>query len=932
MKRSLILVLIGVYSVLGADALGAKTFYVTTFSDSFAVDGVCSLREALNAANGATLVDEACGLGDSGRDVINLPPGIYTLMTPFNGLDEMWGDLDIRSEVVFNAYLGNVTIRQEQDVNGQVYGRVLEVWAGGVATLENLTIEGGVETLDGGGIRNLGWLLLDHVTVTGNTSDRAGGGIQNAGSGVLHVYDSTVSGNTATGLGADGGGGGIIVAGGRTYLTRSTVSGNETSADGGGLMVASDGWLELVNSTVSGNEAWVSGGGIANHGGTVLLSNVTVTANTANSDLSADNDGFAGGVWNDGAGGGMVELWNTLIAANVQSVVGVGILDPDCVGDLTSQGYNLVGWDSAFCTVIDTGVGGDILGDPIAIDPLIGPLADNIGPTRTHALDAGSPAVDAGNPLGCSVNGSGYISEDQRQRVRPSGSACDIGAYEYGYDASRFVVTSATDDGAGCTLREALESIMSGTPADGCSDAGATGVDTIEFDPAVTGTIALTANLPTVNQSIHIVGPGSTVLAIDGLGSYRSGLHVDSPGNVATVVIEGLTFTRGFAPDEGGALLVYDGEAVELVDIVVDDTSCTSGAVVVYGHGVVTQSTIRDSVGTGLVVSGGSLQMTDSTVSGNVSALSAGGVKVQSSSMTAIGCTFSGNSAGEAGGAVSIVNTSSERVEIERSTFAGNTAGSGGAISVGGGRVSIVNSTVSGNHATSGSGGGIRSMMFGYPQSISIANSTISGNSATGSGGGIYQDSSAGVFRLANVTITDNTASSGFGVSLNVTSGVMVRNSIIAGNHPMSGGSGSDLDCGVVGSIVSEDYNLLGSGCPFNSWAAHDTTGAAPLLGPLGDNGGPTWTHQLLAGSPAIDGADPVAGCSWDHDSDPVTPDLQISTDQRLWARYLDGDGDSTEQCDIGAVEFDPTVSAGVLFSDGFESGNSVAWSSSTGL
>ncbi|MGA9574206.1 MAG: choice-of-anchor Q domain-containing protein [Lysobacterales bacterium] len=924
MKRTLVLILMGVFSVLIADALHAKTFYVDTFSDSFAIDGHCSLREALAAANGATLVDEACGFGDPGKDVINLPPGIYSLFTPFNGMDEGWGDLDVHSEVEFNAWLGNVTIRQEQDVNGQVHGRVLEVWANGVATLKNLTIEGGItslsvnETWDGGGIRNLGWLLLDHVTVTGNTSVRTGGGILNGGSGVLHVYDSTISGNTATGLGAVGGGGGIVVAGGHTYLHRSTVNDNETSADGGGLKVSEDAWLELVNSTVSGNDAWVSGGGIANRAGTVLLSNVTVTDNTANSDLSPNNDGFAGGVWNDSSGG-LVNLWNTLIAKNHQGVNGFAILSPDCAGDLTSHGNNLVGLKSIGCNIIDTGAGGDIIGDPVAIDPLLGPLADNTGSTLTHTLDAGSPAVDAGRALGCLVNGSGYLSEDQRQKVRPSGAACDIGAYEFGYNASRYVVTSTTDDGAGCTLREALESIMGGAPVAGCIDAGATGVDRIEFAPGVTGTIALTANLPTVDQSIHIVGPGSSVLAIDGQGSYRSGLFIDSPGNIATVVIEGLTFTRGFAADEGGALLVYSDEAVELVDVVVEGSNCSAGAVVVAGHVLMTQSTVRDNIGTGLRVSGGSLQMTDSILSGNTSTLSAGGVKVQNSSMTIIGSTFSGNTAGEAGGAMSIVNSSSQTVAIEKSTFAGNTAGWGGAIAIGGGKMSIVDSSIYDNKAIAGHGGGIRSMMFGYTQTISIANSTISGNSATGNGGGVYQDSSAGVFRLANVTITDNTASNAFGVSLNVTEGVIVRNSIIAGNHPTPGESGSELDCGASGSIVSEDYNLLGAGCPFNSWADHDTIGTAPLLGPLGDNGGPTWTHQLLSGSPAIDGANP-AGCSWDHDSNPVNRDLRLNSDQRLRDRYYDGDGNSSKLCDIGAVEFDGTViKEELIFSNGFE-------------
>lgn len=932
MKRTLILVLIIVGCLGWAAMLEAKTFYVDTFDDSVAIDGHCSLREALNAANGATIVDDACGFGDPGKDVINLEPGIYYLITPNPFGDEscgaeLCGDLDVKSEVVFNAYLGNVTIKQEQDSEGDVWGRVLEIRANGIATLKNITIEGGEETLGGGGILNWGWLLLENVTVTGNTSELGGGGIETQPGSITHIYDSTISANTSTRADGLGGGGGIRVTGGQVYLNGSTISGNESHWHGGGITAKSGGLVDLLNSTVSGNGSFVHGGGIYNDGGNIGLSNVTVTDNTSNSDLSADNDGYGGGVVNNGAG--VVNLWNSLIAGNVRGVGGgFALLVPDCAGTLTSQGYNLVGYKSSTCNIVDAGPGGDQIGDPAMINALLGPLADNNGPTLTHSLMAGSPAIDTGNPLGCRAAGGGLVTKDQRGSHRPSGSTCDVGAYEFGYNATRYIVDSNTDDGSGCTLREALESIMSGTPADGCSNAGTTGVDTIEFAAMVQGTIALTSNLPTVNQSIHIVGPGSSLLAIDGQGSYRSGLHVDSPGNVATVVIEGLTFTRGYAGDEGGALLVYDGEVVELVDIVVKDTNCLGGAVVVAGHVVMTQSTIRDGFGTGLRVSGGSVQMTDSIVSGNTSALSAGGVKVQNSSLTIIGSTFSGNSASEGGGAMAIVNMSSEPVDIERSTFSGNSAGWGGAISIGGGMASISNSVINDNRAVAtngGGGGGIA--VSGSGTLLTIANTTISGNSAFGSGGGLKQDTPGGEVRLANVTITDNTTDDtasgnyhGGGIAIVSGSNLHLKNSIIAGNHSLNPTDNVPEVAGCA-QITSEDYNLLGDVslfCTPSTWAAHDITGADPQLGPLGSYGGPTRTHNLLIGSAAIDGANP-AGCSWDHDSSPGTPDIMLTTDQRVWARYVDGNGDDQILCDAGAFEYDGTTFSDIIFNDGFE-------------
>lgn len=425
MKRTLVRMLMILCCVGWINAAGAKTFYVTTFMDSFAVDGVCSLREALNSANGANLVDAACGLGDPGQDVINLEPGTYSLMTAFNGLDEFYGDLDVSSEVVFNAYLGNVTIRQEMDGNGQVHGRVMEVLVAGRATLLNLTIEGGVETLGGGGVANSGWLHLDNVTVTGNTAAYAGGGIETRSGSTTIIDNSTISANTSTRADSQGGGGGIRVTGGNVYLDGSTVSGNESHWNGGGIMAIA-GIVGLVNSTISGNGAWIHGGGIYNNGANVALSNVTVTANTANSDLSPDNDGYAGGVMRNS---GVVNLWNSLIARNVRGVGGgIVLLIPDCAGDLTSQGYNLIGYKSTACTILDVGPGGDQID---VADPLLGPLADNGGQTLTHALLSGSPAIDAGNPLGCSSAGSGTLDSDQREHIRPSGSACDIGAFEY---------------------------------------------------------------------------------------------------------------------------------------------------------------------------------------------------------------------------------------------------------------------------------------------------------------------------------------------------------------------------------------------------------------------------------------------------------------------------------------------------------------------
>jgi predicted outer membrane repeat protein len=175
-------------------------------------------------------------------------------------------------------------------------------------------------------------------------------------------------------------------------VTDSTVSGNTADYSGGGIY--GDG-LTLTNSTVSGNTADYSGGGI--YGDGLTLTNSTVSGNDANQ---------------SGAGiySGDATLTHTIVAGN-------GTTTPNCNEALDSLGYNLTDDDSCGFTAP---------GDLVVADAMLGPLADNGGPTETHALLAGSPAIDAGSP-DCPPP-----STDQRGVTRPQGAACDVGAFESG--------------------------------------------------------------------------------------------------------------------------------------------------------------------------------------------------------------------------------------------------------------------------------------------------------------------------------------------------------------------------------------------------------------------------------------------------------------------------------------------------------------------
>jgi hypothetical protein len=216
------------------------------------------------------------------------------------------------------------------------------------------------------------------------------------------------------------GGGGIDISNSTLTATASTFSGNRAERDGGGIRVNSSSGgvaLTLTNVTVSGNTAQLQGGGLhfaSSAGAIANLLNVTVTRNVAD---------FGGGV---SRASGTVNVKNTIIAQNTVASGGVG---PDVNGAFVSLGNNLIGIGDGSTGLVN-GANGNLVGSAAApINPRLGALQDNGGPTLTHALLNNSPAIDAGNNTGAPAT-------DQRGVTRPrdgdgNGSLIvDIGAFE----------------------------------------------------------------------------------------------------------------------------------------------------------------------------------------------------------------------------------------------------------------------------------------------------------------------------------------------------------------------------------------------------------------------------------------------------------------------------------------------------------------------
>jgi hypothetical protein len=394
------------------DVVEAPSLIVTTTADTASsIDGRTSLREAITYANS-----------------LAGPQAILFSNNTDNGASNFYDGLPHRIELASQlpAFAAEVSVTgpgQDQltlsrPATAVPFG-LMQVDAGALVSLHGLTCTGGNSTF-GGGINNDGTLSVTNSTLTGNSAPGGfGGGINNHGT--LSVTNSTLTGNSAP-----GGFGGGIRNHGTLSVTSSTLTGNSAIHGGGifngGFGEDSHAVLTVIQSTLSGNTA-THGGGISNDD-TLTLIQSTLTGNSAI----------------EGAGGG-INGWRTFTVSNCIVAGNTANTGPDvAASELTSNGANFIGstrdangFTSTDKTFLSTGT---------TLANLLGPLADNGGPTKTHALLPNSPAINAGNNASIpadtpDLDGDTNTTEpapfDQRGSgfERVVGQAVDAGAYEF---------------------------------------------------------------------------------------------------------------------------------------------------------------------------------------------------------------------------------------------------------------------------------------------------------------------------------------------------------------------------------------------------------------------------------------------------------------------------------------------------------------------
>lgn len=885
--------------VIATTALSAPGARAAEFH--FADGDVAGLIAAIHAAN-ATDEADTINLAAGGMYTLRLvdnellgPSGLPVVLRPLtiNGNGSTVQRALAVSTPAFRvlANISNLGLRALTIRNGSVPADGGGIWNNGMLELTDVIIEGnraqfgggGLFNVDpgtvelvrcqivnneasqGGGVRSDNGLEATESDFSGNEASSSGGGIQISGSvrisrcvltdnvtegdgGAIRGGRGLIVGSTVTGNAAMGNGGGIVV-GGELLVQECTIDHNSAGNDGGGLWMRVGGLgglgsLQISNSTVSGNDAIRNGGGVCLiRDGASAMATATIENSTLHGNRAV---GAGGGIF--AQTGGQFTLSNAIVAGSVGGDVGSDN------GVIVEAGFNIIE-DGSFVTA-PTSMNGD---------PMLEPLADNGGPTMTHALLPGSPAIDAGDCSG------GTVHFDQRRISRPQGSGCDIGAFEV------FVPCHIADpipNGDSAALIAAIR----------CAN-DRPGPDTINLSTSGDYPLVSVENvtdgpngLPSIISEITIVGNGATVRR-EGAQLFRVH-HVASSGelNLNELTIRGGTpASIPLEQDAGGG--VFNRGELNMTGVTVRNSLSRLGGGVFNEQGTLTlvDSTVTDNstqflgAGAGVYNSAGGVTMLRTFVTNNRTPTkfgNAGGI-LNRDIMVIRDSVISDNRTDESGGG--IFNVTSGVLTLENSVvtrnigvFRGgglfnngvihmagsaiteNTSDTGGGIYHSNGLITVQESSVALNVSHVDAGG----LFIGGKDVATLVNTSITQNTAPGRGGGIlntgaleaieclidWNDSQdggglindGGVANLSATEIANNVATNGAGI-LATTGTLTVVDCLISGNATTAGGNGGGIqsDSATVeirgSTIVGNSSTTRGGGIFNNIGTLHVT-------------------------------------------------------------------------------------------------------------
>lgn len=667
-------------------------------------------------------------------------------------------------------------------------------------------------------------------------------------------------------------------------------NGDATGSEGGAIRITDDEVVTIRSSNFTGNTA-DSGGALYSDGGIIQIVSTTFSANTA-----SDDDG--GAISIDGPV--TLSIQNSIFTGNSSTNEDGGAIYIDGANGVIIQGATFAG----------NTAGED--GGAIAMERTSGSvLIENTSLTGNIAVNQGGALYLAALYSGSTFSIVNSTISQNSANVGGGARFSDV-AGTLSVNGSNFTDNTAVD-GAGffvdnsgfATLIEVANSQITGNAA--TSDAG--GIYFYMFAGSVTIT--------------NSVISGNTA---DGDGGGISVFYYDGGSNNAVnVSIIGSTISGNTAGQDGGGIWIgfYENATG---DFIVRDTTISGNTAGSLGGGVFFYVDLAFN---------GSILIDGSSITGNA-ASEGGGIDLTGgdfdSAVVISNSTISGNTSDGDGGGMDLYGRFYGGLEIVNTTISDNTAGDeGGGFWFGDSEsdstVTVKNSTISGNSAVN-DGGGI--YLFMDDGTLILANSTVSGNSTTaGDGGGIFTNSCYEDIRIQNSTIVFNSASAGQGGGLfMIGQETQILSSIISGNTAADGN-----DLAGDGYAFTSQFSLIGDatigGTSTLVNLGFNLFGVDPLLGALQDNGGPTFTHALLRGSPAIDFGFNFAGTLYDQRGQPFLRTFGDATDIGAFEFQLPppepivvgagagGSGefvvynlDGTERARITA--FDPSVTGGV--------------------